>query len=69
MADKDPGIQGKKMSKSSDNTLELRNKSYSKVLNTQIDYIRALQEGSPEAPELLVRWHKKSEWHEKEFGW
>ena len=62
-------MQGKKLSKSNDNTLELRNKSYSKVLDMEIDWIRAVQEGSPNASDLKVKWQRKSEWHHKEFGW
>lgn len=65
----DPGISGKKLSKSGDNGLEARNKSYEKVLNAQINYIRATQSGNPDSDELKVRWLKKSQWHEKEFGW
>ncbi len=67
MTDKDPGVSGKKLSKSdSEVTLEARNKSFNKVLDAQIAYLRA--EGD-EFYELRERWLKKSEWHEKEYGW
>lgn len=70
MSEQDPGVQGTKLSKSGSNGLEERNKSYEKVLDLQILYIRARQEGMfDEIPDALVRWKKKSEWHEKEFGW
>jgi hypothetical protein len=63
-------VQGKKLSKSNDDTLERRNKSYEKVLDLQIKYIRARQMGHfDEIPNALFRWKSKSEWHEKEFGW
>mgnify|MGYP000973260472 CR=1 FL=1 len=65
----DPGVSGKKLSKSGDNGLELRNKSYLKVLDLQIAYIRSKQSGSPDEADHLVRWRKKSEWHESEFGY
>lgn len=64
----DPGVSGKKLSKTDDGNLALRNKSYGKVLDAQINWIRAHQAVSPDALELKVRWQKKSEWHEKEFG-
>jgi len=70
MTEKDPGVQGTKLSKSGDNGLEERNKSYEKVLDAQILWIRARQEGKfDEIPNALIRWQKKSEWHEKTFGW
>ena len=65
----DPGVQGEKLSKSSDDTLERRNKSYEKVIDTQIAWIRALRNKSADTGDLYVRYLKKSEWHEKEFGW
>lgn len=65
----DPGISGKKLSKSDTNATEERNKSYSKVLDAQINWIRAHQSGSDEAPDLKVRWEKKLAWHEQEYGW
>lgn len=70
MATTDPGVQGKKLSKSGDNSLEERNKSYNKVLDAQIAYIRAVNEGKfDDIPNALERWEKKSEWHEKTYGW
>lgn len=70
MTEKDPGVSGKKLSKSDDDTLERRNKSYEKVLDLQILYIRRVQSGQfDEIPNALHRWKSKSEWHEKEFGW
>lgn len=68
----DPGLTGRKLSKSGDaaDTLDRRNKSYGKVLDTQIAYIRTVQEGKfDEVPTALHKWKAKSEWHEKEFGW
>lgn len=65
----DPGVIGKKLSKSDNLGLELRNKSFNKVQDAQINYIRAHQAGSSDAPELHERWMKKVEWHEKEFGY
>lgn len=65
----DPGSTGKKLSKSNDDTLERRNKSYVKVQDAMIAWVRARQAEEPEAEELRERWQKKSEWHEKEFGW
>lgn len=69
MVEKDPGSTGKKLSKSGDNGLEERNKSYNKVLDAQINWIRARNENQPDSDDLLERWQKKSEWHEKTFGW
>lgn len=70
MSENDPGIKGKKLSKSDDDTLERRNKSYEKVLDLQIDYIRKVQHGRFDGiPTALHKWKSKSEWHEKEFGW
>lgn len=66
MTEQDPGIQGQKLSKSGDNGVEERNKSYNKVLDAQINWIRASED---EADELLIRWKKKSEWHEATYGW
>lgn len=65
----DPGVSGKKLSKSDDNATEERNKSYSKVLDAQINWIKAHQTNDPETEDLKVRWEKKLAWHEKEFGW
>jgi hypothetical protein len=69
MSEQDPGITGKKLSKSDDDKLEKRNKSYEKVMNLQIDWIRAHQAGSPDADTLRDKWLAKSQWHEKEHGW
>jgi hypothetical protein len=78
MTQTDPGVTGKKLSKSNDDTLERRNKSYEKVLDAQIAWIRASQSWTPdstcvdgvwEVETLHTKWKKKSEWHEKEFGW
>jgi hypothetical protein len=69
MTEKDPGSSGKKLSKSDDDTLERRNKSYEKVLDAQIAYVRAVNNFDENAGELGVRWMKKAQWHEKEFGW
>lgn len=67
----DPGIGGKKLSKSdSEAQLEARNKSYNKVLDIQIEWMKERKFGCLDiADALRVRWLKKSEWHEKEFGW
>lgn len=64
----DPGVQGTKLSKSG-NSIEDRNKSYLKVLTAQNNYIVAQKNRADDAEELRVRWSKKAEWHEKEFGW
>jgi hypothetical protein len=70
VTEKDPGVGGKKLSKSNDDTLERRNKSYEKVLDLQIRYIQAMQQGLfDDQANRLARWKAKSEWHEKEFGW
>lgn len=70
MTEKDPGSSGKKLSKSDDDTLERRNKSYEKVLDLQILYIHRVQSGHfDEIANALYRWKSKSAWHEKEFGW
>lgn len=66
---KDPGTGGDKLSKSGGNGVKERNKSFEKVLDAQINWIRVRNENQPEADDLKVRWLKKSEWHEKEFGW
>lgn len=67
----DPGTGGPKLSKSdSGAVLEARNKSYEKVLNAFIAWHYERRRGCADmADELYVRWKKKSEWHEKEFGW
>lgn len=66
----DPGVQGKKLSKSDDDTLERRNKSYEKVLDAQIAWIRIKGQGKFDGEtEAYSRWKAKSAWHEKEFGW
>lgn len=75
--EKDPGIGGPKLSKSSwgTSTFHERNKSYNAVLDAQIAYIRAVQsnEDTPTTelnPEqLFERWQKKVEFHERAFGW
>ena len=59
---------GQKLSKSGDNGIEARNKSYEKVLDMEIAWINAEREGLSDAEELRIRWQKKAEWHEKEFG-
>jgi hypothetical protein len=71
MTENDPGTGGKKLSKSdSEEKLIARNKSYLKVLDLQMKYIRAQQMGHfDEIPNAKFRWLQKSEWHEKEFGW
>lgn len=70
MAEADPGSTGKKLSKSGDNSLEERNKSYNKVLDLQITYIKRKQSGQfDEIPNALFRWKQKAEWHEKTYGW
>lgn len=67
MVEQAPGTGGPKLSKSgSDEQREARNKSFNKVLDAQFAYFSATGE---EAEELRTRWLKKSEWHEKEFGW
>lgn len=66
----DPGVQGAKLSKSSDDTLERRNKSYNKVLDAQNAYLNIKGKGKFDGEtEALSRWKAKSAWHEKEFGW
>lgn len=68
--EKDPGVAGKKLSKSdSEEKLEARNKSYGKVLDAYIKWLDANFADDVAADELKIRWQKKSEWHEKEFGW
>lgn len=64
-------MSGKKLSKSdSGEKLEARNKSYEKVLDLQIAYIRMKQEGRFDGqPTALYRWKSKAEWHEREYGW
>lgn len=72
MTETDPGVQGKKLSKSGGDDAKLiaRNKSYNKVLDAQATYIRTREEGKfDEIPNALFRWKSKSEWHEKEHGW
>jgi hypothetical protein len=70
MTEQDPGVGGDKLSKSdSGAALEARNKSYNKVLDAEIAWIRAEREGLSDAEDLRIRWQKKAEWHEKEFGW
>lgn len=70
MTEQDPGTGGPKLSKSGDNRLEERNKSYNKVLDAQIAWMYERRRGCLDmADELFIRWKKKSEWHEKEFGW
>lgn len=72
MTETDPGCTGKKLSKSGgeDAKLIARNKSYLKVLELQMKYIRAQQSGQfDEIPNAKFRWLQKAEWHEKEFGW
>ena len=70
MTEQDPGSTGKKLSKSGDNALEERNKSYNKVLDLQIAWIRIRGEGKFDGEaEAYSRWRAKSEWHEKTYGW
>ena len=71
MVEQDPGVQGKKLSKSDDDAkLAARNKSYEKVLDAQIAWIRESKWGCADMAEgYKQRWKKKSAWHEKEFGW
>ena len=70
MVEQDPGSTGKKLSKSNDDTLERRNKSYNKVLDAQIEWIRLRGEGKFDAETAAYdKWKAKSAWHEKEFGW
>jgi len=70
VTEKDPGTQGKKLSKSdSEVQHDARNKSYNKVLDTQAAYIWAAQSKADNVEDFLRSWKKKSEWHEKEFGW
>ena len=71
-SEQDPGVQGKKLSKSGwdDSSLTLRNLSYMKVLDLQIRYIRARQEGLFDDIEpRKAKWLAKSEWHERTYGW
>lgn len=68
----DPGVSGKKLSKSGDTEekLAVRNKSFEKVLDLQIAYVRMMQAGKFDGiPTARHRWKAKAEWHEKEFGW
>ena len=68
--EQDPGTGGKKLSKSdSEAQLEARNKSYNKVLDAYINWLAANFADDVAADELKIKWQKKSEWHEKEFGW
>lgn len=67
--DRDPGIGGPKLSKSNDNTLEERNKSYEKMLDAEIAWIRSEVAGLSDAEELRLRWEKKCEYHERTYGW
>lgn len=72
MSSQDPGTGGPKLSKSGDATDKLyqRNKSYNKVLDAQIAWMYERRRGCVDmADELRVRWIKKSEWHEKTYGW
>ena len=69
MDEKDPGIGGPKLSKSGPSNLDERNKSYNKVLETQINYIWALQSKVDNPQDFYRSWKNKSAWHEKEFGW
>lgn len=59
----DPGVRGKKLSKSSDDALERRNRSMDKVLDAMIAWCRS---GSAEDAEA---WEKRSLEHERQFGW
>lgn len=71
MASDDPGVSGKKLSKSggSEEALEARNKSYGKVLDAQIAWLKIRGQGKFDGEtEALNRWKSKSAWHEKEFG-
>lgn len=71
VSEQDPGTGGKKLSKSdSEAQLEARNKSYGKVIDAQIVWMYEKRGGCADmAAELRIRWLKKSEWHEKTFGW
>jgi hypothetical protein len=70
LAEADPGVQGTKLSKSGDNKLEDRNKSYNKVLDAQNAYLRIRGQGKFDGEtEALSRWRAKATWHEKEHGW
>lgn len=70
MAEADPGVQGTKLSKSGDNSLEERNKSYNKVLDAQNAYLKIRGQGKFDGEtEALSRWKAKSAWHEKTYGW
>lgn len=70
MTEEDPGVAGAKLSKSGDNGLEERNKSYNKVLDAQIAWMYERRRGCADmAAEMRVRWLKKSEWHGKTYGW
>lgn len=62
---------GKKLSKSgNDDTLERRNKSYEKVLDAQIAWIKIQGQGKFDGEtEAYNRWKGRAAWHEKEFGW
>jgi hypothetical protein len=68
-------VAGKLSKSDSGEKLEARNKSYEKVLDAQIAWIRAAQSidvipvTELTEAQLLGRYRKKSEWHEKEFGW
>lgn len=71
MTEKDPGVSGAKLSKSDGEAqLDARNKSFNKVLDAQIAYIKIRGQGKFDGEtEALARWRNKSQWHEKEFGW
>jgi hypothetical protein len=69
-SEQDPGVSGTKLSKSGDNGLVERNKSYEKVLDAQNAYLRIRGQGKFDGEtEALSRWRAKSAWHEKTFGW
>lgn len=65
----DPGVRGKKLSKSSDDTLERRNQSMEKVLDTMIAWVRSVQSGAEDQDERLAAWEKRSLEHGRQFGW
>lgn len=69
MSEVDPGIRGKKLSKSSDDTLERRNRSMEKVLDAMIAWVRSVQSGAEDAEEKLAAWEKRSLEHARQFGW
>lgn len=67
--EQDPGVKGKKLSKSSDDSLVRRNQSMEKVLDAMIAWVRCVQSGDGDRDELLSAWQRRSMEHSRQFGW